>query len=74
MVEWDRAAVVRPHWHGRQRALVRRLADRRVGPSIVESLGPVLDELSDPDRIAAIAAGVLECETAEEFLAWAEEA
>ena len=56
----------------RQRALVRRLALRRFGPNIVESLGPLLDEVSDPDRIAAIAAGVLECETADEFLARAE--
>ena len=58
----------------RQRALVRRLALSRFGPNIVESLGSLLDELSDPDRIAVIAAGVLECETADEFLAWAREA
>ncbi len=58
----------------RQRPLVRRLAVRRFGPGIAESLGPLLDQVSDPDRIAAIAAGVLECETADEFLDWARKA
>ena len=58
----------------RERALVRRLAVRRFGPGVVASLGPILDQLSDPDRIAAIADGVLECETADEFIARAREA
>ena len=74
--EGFRSGVERGRREGteRQRALVRRLAVRRFGPSIVESLGPLLDGVSDPDRIAAIAAGVLECETADEFLDWAGEA
>ena len=58
----------------RERALVRRLAARRFGPGVAASLGPILDQLSDPDRIAAIADGVLECKTADEFLARAKEA
>jgi len=53
----------------RERALVRRLAVRRFGPGIAERLGPLLDGLSDPDRIAAIADAVLECHTAEDFIA-----
>ena len=58
----------------RQRALVRRLAARRFGPEIEERLVPVLDDLSDPERIAAIADAVLECRTAEEFMARASQA
>ena len=58
----------------RERALVRRLAVRRFGPGISTRLGPLLAELSDPDRIAAIADGVLECKTVDEFLARAKEA
>lgn len=58
----------------RERALVRRLAVRRFGPTIAESLAPRLDELSDSDRIAAVADAVIESETAEEFLARVREA
>ena len=53
----------------RKRALVRRLAARRFGSGTVERLGPLQDRLSDPERIAAIAEAVVECETAEEFMA-----
>ena len=40
----------------------------------VERLAPLLGELSDHERIAAVADAVIECETAEDFLARAEKA
>ena len=57
-----------------ERQMVFRLAAHRFGPGIAEQLAPLLDQLSDPDRIAAVATMVLECETAEEFIARAREA
>ena len=54
--------------------MVHRLAAHRFGPGIAEQLGPLLDELSDPDRIAAVATMVFECESGEEFIARAREA
>lgn len=52
-----------------QRRLVRRLVVRRFGSDIADRVAPRLDELSDPQRISAVAEAVLDCETAEEFLA-----
>ena len=57
-----------------ERQMVFRLAAHRFGPGVAEQLAPLLDQLSDPDRIAAVATMVLECETAEEFIARAREA
>ena len=54
-----------------EHALVLRMVTRRFGPGADDELAPVLAEVSDPDRIAAIAAKVFECETAEELVAWA---
>lgn len=56
-----------------ERDLVRRLVSRRYGPEAADQLVPVLEELSDPDRIAAVADAVIECETAEELIARARE-
>ncbi len=57
-----------------ERQMVYRLATHRFGPGIAEQLSPLLDELSDSDRIAAVATMVLECESGEEFIARAREA
>ncbi len=57
----------------RERALVRGLAVRRFGSGVAQRLAPLLEQLSDADRIAAIATGVIECETADEFIARARE-
>ena len=57
-----------------ERQMVFRLAAHRFGPGIAGQLAPLLDKLSDPERIAAVATMVLECETAEEFIARAREA
>ncbi len=57
----------------RERALVRGLATRRFGPGVAQRLAPLLEQLSDADRIAAVATGVIECETADEFIARAQE-
>ena len=51
-----------------EREVVYRQVTRRFGPGTAEQLLPLLDQLSEPERIAAIADAVIECETAEEFL------
>ena len=43
------------------------------GPGVALRLAPLLEQLSDPDRIAAVATRVIECETADEFIARAKE-
>ncbi len=58
----------------RERALILRLVGRRFGSPAAERLAPVLHELSDHERIAAVADAVIECETAEDLLARAEKA
>ena len=58
----------------RECALIVRLAGRRFGSPVAERLAPLLGELSDQERIASVADAVVECETAEEFLARAEKA
>ena len=57
-----------------ERELVRRLVSRRFGPATADRLVPVLDPLSDRERIVAVADAVLECRTAEEVIARAREA
>ena len=52
-----------------QRHLVRRMVARRFGADTADRVAPRLDELSDPERISAVADAVLDCETAEEFIA-----
>lgn len=54
-----------------ERGLVLRMAARRFGPGSADDLAPVLDGVSDSDRVAAIAAKVFECETANELIEWA---
>lgn len=56
-----------------ERELVLRLVARRFGPTAADRLAPVLAGISDSDRIAAIAARVFECETADELVEWARE-
>ena len=60
---------------GRQKAreLLYRLAARRFGTTTAEQLMPLLEDISDPGRIAVIADGVVECRTGDEFLARARE-
>ncbi|MCY3546059.1 MAG: hypothetical protein OXH49_04190 [Gemmatimonadetes bacterium] len=54
-----------------ERELVLRIAARRFGPGVADDLTPVLAGVSDSDRVAAIAARVFECETADELIEWA---
>ena len=56
-----------------ERGLVYRLVTRRFGPGVAEELVIILDSVSDLERIAAVADAVLECDTAEDFLARATE-
>ena len=57
-----------------ERELVNRLVTRRFGSRTAKQLVPIFDTLSDPERIAAVADAVLECETAEECIVRAREA
>lgn len=70
--QWLKEGLERGRIDG-ERDLVRRLVSRRYGPEAADQLVPVLDPLSDPDRISAVAEAVLECEAAEEVIARARE-
>ena len=70
--QWLKEGVERGRIDG-ERDLVRRLASRRYSPETADQLVPILERLSDPERIAAVADAVLECEAAEEFIARARE-
>ena len=74
--QWLKEGVEQGLERGRidgERDLVRRLVSRRYGPETADQLVPVLERLSDPERIAAVADAVIECETAEEFIVRARE-
>lgn len=68
-IEQERRAALE-----RERALVLRLVTRRFGSQTADRLTPVLNQLSDSDRIVVVVDAVVECETPEEFLARAREA
>ena len=51
-----------------ERAIVYRLVARRFGPGAAEQLVPVLDAITDPELVAAVADAVVECQTAAEFI------
>lgn len=70
--KWREEDVERGRIEG-ERELVRRLVSRRFGPATADRLVPVLDPLSDPERIAAIADAVIQCETVDELIARARE-
>ena len=50
-----------------ERALVRRLVARRFGPDAAGELISLLEDISDPEVIGAIAEAAFECRTSEEF-------
>ena len=52
-----------------ERELVYRLVTRKFGSAAAGRIAPVLDGLSEPARIAAIANAVLDCQTVEELMA-----
>ena len=70
--KWGQEDLERGRIEG-SRELVGRLVSRRYGPTTAERVASVLDQLSDPEHIAAVADAVLECRTAEEFIARARE-
>lgn len=51
-----------------ERELVHRMVTRRFGPRTAEHVLARLNNLSDPEDIAALADAVIECQTAAEFL------
>ena len=68
--EWLEKGLRRGLERGRvegERALVRRLVARRFGPDAAGELIPLLDGISDPEVIGAIAEAAFECRTSEEF-------
>lgn len=65
--QWLREGLEQGRIDG-ERDLVRRLVSRRYGPEAADRLIPVLEELSDPERIAAVADAVMDCETAQEVI------
>lgn len=50
------------------RALVRQLAERKFGPETASALGPLLDRLSGPDRVANVVGAVIESRTGHELI------
>lgn len=52
--------------------MVLRMVTRRFGPEAAEELAPVLARISDPERLAAVAAKVFECGAVEELVEWAQ--
>ena len=53
----------------RQKALLRRLAERRFGPAAAERLATVVAEVTDADRLAETGEWIVDCATTAEFLA-----
>ena len=56
------------HREGR-RSLLRQLALQKFGPEVVGERSNLFDQLTDPDRVEALAAAVIECDTGAEFAA-----
>jgi hypothetical protein len=52
-----------------RRSLLRQLAVQKFGPEVVGELATLFDQLADPDRVEALAAAVIECDTGAEFIA-----
>ena len=53
----------------REKALLRRQAERRFGPAAAERLSAVLAAVTDADRLAEIGDWIVDCATAADFLA-----
>ena len=53
----------------RQKALLRRQAERRFGAAAAERLSAVLAEVTDADRLAEAGEWIVDCATPAEFLA-----
>ena len=62
-IEKERQAAIQ-----RERELVLRQVSRRFGPGTADQLLPMLERISNPEEIVAVADAVVECETAAEFL------
>ena len=60
------------HAEGRA-TMVCRLARLKFGVGTAERLSRLMEEVSDPERIARIGDRIIECETGEELLARARE-
>jgi hypothetical protein len=70
--EWREKAISEGIARGRQegaRTLVRYRIACKFGSEAAAEVGPHIDQLSDPDRIAEVAAAVIECDTLEELIA-----
>ena len=78
--EWREKAIEEGIARGRQegiakgrqegaRTLVRYQIACKFGSEAAAEVGPRLDQLSDPHRIAEVAVAVIECDTLEELIA-----
>ena len=51
------------------RALVRRLATRKFGARTAKQLSRVLEEITDPERLAEVADAIIDCDSDAELFA-----
>lgn len=68
---WLEKGIAKGRIEGRiegERELVHRMVSRRFGRATAKRVLALLNNLSDPDDIAALADAVIECQTAAEFL------
>ena len=68
---WLEKGIAKGRIEGRiegERELVHRMVTRRFGPRTAEQVLVRLNNLSDPEDVAALADAVIECQTAAEFL------
>ena len=68
--EWYEEAHRRGVEQGRaeERALLKRLAERKFGTDTAEPLARLLDGLTAPDQLAEVGDWIIECETGIELL------
>ena len=52
-----------------QVTILRQLIDRKFGPETTESVSRLLAVNTDPAHLTRVSAAILDCDTAEEFLA-----
>ena len=52
-----------------RRSLLHQMAIQKFGPAAAAEVSALFDEVTDPDRVDALAGAVIECETAEDFIA-----
>ena len=70
--EWLERGIEQGIEQGREEGragIVRQLVSSKFGVAVADQIAPALEVLRDPESVEAVADAVLECSTAEEFLA-----